>query len=49
MGGIKVNIEQNPDKSCNNVIKNFKNNKKKEETKAKLRHSLNRYYNILTD
>lgn len=42
MGGVKVNIEQNPVKSCYNVLKNAQTQKKKEELKVKLRHSLNR-------
>jgi hypothetical protein len=49
MGGIKVTIEKNADKALNNVLKNAKNEKKKEEIKAKLRTSLNRFYDILID
>ena len=42
MGGVKVKIEQNPDKSCNNVLKNAKSQKKREELKAKIKDSINR-------
>ena len=49
MGGVKVTIEKNADKALNNVLKNAKNEKKKEEIKAKLRCSLNRFYDILID
>ena len=42
MGGVQVKLEVNPDKQCDNVLKNAKNQKKKEEIKAKMRQSLNR-------
>ena len=43
MGGIKVNLEQNANKSCDNVLKNAKNQKKKEEIRAKMRDSIKRF------
>ena len=47
MKGVKINLDQNANKSCENVLKNAKNQKKKEETRAKLRDSIKRYYDIL--
>ena len=47
MGGVKINLDQNANKSCENVLKNAKNQKKKEEIRAKMRDSIKRYYDIL--
>ena len=49
MGGIKVNLEQNANKACENMLKNAKNQKKKEEIRAKMRDSIKRFYDILLD
>ena len=42
MGGIKVNLDQNANKACETVLKNAKNQKKKEEIRAKMRESIKR-------